>query len=76
MWVDGPLAKSVRAGTICYLDEIVEAHRGGIHSYCIIIDKEVRDYLPHMYGASAYTVIDEIQQLPLKVSDIYQRLTM
>lgn len=42
VWVDGPRAKSVRAGTICYLDEIVEARRNGIHSYCITIDKEAR----------------------------------
>jgi len=28
-----------------------------------------------MYGAAAYTVINEAQQLPLKVSDIYRRLT-
>ncbi len=26
-WVDGPLARSVRAGAICYLDEIVEARK-------------------------------------------------
>jgi len=27
VWIDGPLARSVRAGAICYLDEIVEARR-------------------------------------------------
>lgn len=27
MWVDGPLARAVRAGAICYLDEIVEARK-------------------------------------------------
>ncbi len=27
VWVDGPLARSVRAGAICYLDEIVEARK-------------------------------------------------
>ena len=26
-WVDGPLARAVRAGAICYLDEIVEARK-------------------------------------------------
>jgi nitric oxide reductase NorQ protein len=26
VWLDGPLARAVRAGDICYLDEIVEAH--------------------------------------------------
>jgi nitric oxide reductase NorD protein len=54
---------------------LVEARRAGIHPYCITIDREARDYLPHMYGPAGYTVIDEVYQLPLKVSDIYRRLT-
>ena len=27
VWVDGPLSRAVRAGGICYLDEIVEARK-------------------------------------------------
>lgn len=54
---------------------LYEAHRDGIHSYCITIDEQARDYLPHMYGAANYSVIDDVAQLPLKVSDIYRRLT-
>jgi len=54
---------------------LYEAHREGIHSYCITIDEQARDYLPHMYGAANYSVIDNVAQLPLKVSDIYRRLT-
>jgi nitric oxide reductase NorD protein len=54
---------------------LIEARRDGIHSFCITIDTEARDYLPHMYGAVNYAVIDEVRKLPLKVSDIYRRLT-
>ncbi len=54
---------------------LVESRRAGIHPYCITIDREARDYLPHMYGAAGYTVIDAVYKLPLKVSDIYRRLT-
>ncbi len=54
---------------------LLEARRDGIHPYCITIDEHARDYLPHMYGPAAYTVVDEVRQLPLKVSDIYRRLT-
>jgi nitric oxide reductase NorD protein len=54
---------------------LIEAKRAGIHSFCITIDSEARDYLPHMYGAVNYAVIDEVRKLPLKVSDIYRRLT-
>ena len=27
VWVDGPLARAVRCGGICYLDEVVEARK-------------------------------------------------
>lgn len=54
---------------------LYEARRDGIHSYCITIDREGQDYLPHMYGAANYTVLDDVAKLPLKVSDIYRRIT-
>jgi nitric oxide reductase NorD protein len=28
-----------------------------------------------MYGAANYTVIDEIEKLPLKVAEIYKKIT-
>ena len=54
---------------------LFEARRDGIHSFCITIDEQARDYLPHMYGAANYTVIDNVASLPVKISDIYRRLT-
>lgn len=54
---------------------LLELRRDGIHSFCITIDKEAQDYLPHMYGVANYAVIDEVKKLPLKVADIYRRLT-
>jgi len=55
---------------------LIESKRDGIHPYCITIDTEAKEYLSYMYGAAAYTVIDEVRQLPLKVTDIYKRLTI
>ncbi|MDP2963422.1 MAG: nitric oxide reductase activation protein [Sulfurimicrobium sp.] len=52
-----------------------EAQRSGIHPFCITLDEKARDYLPHLYGAVNYTVIDEVHKLPFKVADIYRRLT-
>ena len=52
-----------------------EAQREGIHPFCITIDSEARDYLPHMYGAANYVVLDEVNKLPLKVADIYRHIT-
>jgi nitric oxide reductase NorD protein len=54
---------------------LYEARREGVHAYCITIDREGKDYLPHMYGAANYTVIDRVEKLPLKISDIYRKLT-
>ena len=54
---------------------LIEAHRGGIHSFCITIDREAREYLPRMYGAVNYTVIEDVARLPLKIADVYRRLT-
>ena len=54
---------------------LIEARRRGVHSFCITIDREARDYLPHMYGASHYVIIDDVGMLPRKVPDIYRRLT-
>ena len=73
--MDGPLAKSKRAGAICYLDEIVEARRDGIHSYCVTIDKKTVITCHICMCTAVYTAINEVQQLPLKISDIYRRLT-
>lgn len=55
---------------------LVEARRSGIHPFCITIDTHGRDYLPHMYGAANYVVIDEVGKLPLKVANIYRHLTI
>jgi len=54
---------------------LFEAKHNGIHPFCITIDNTARDYLPHMYGAANYILIDDVRKLPLKVADIYRRLT-
>ncbi len=54
---------------------LFEARRTGIHPFCITIDKHGKDYLPHMYGHANWVEIDDVKKLPLKVADIYRRLT-
>ncbi len=54
---------------------LLEARRSGVHPFCITIDREARDYLPHMYGPARYIILDDVRQLPFKVSDIYRRIT-
>jgi len=54
---------------------LIEAKVLGIHPYCITIDNEAFDYLPHMYGAMNFALIDKVGKLPFKVSEIYRRIT-
>ena len=55
---------------------LIEAKFLGIHPFCITIDEEAMDYLQHMYGAVNFTVVDHVDKLPYKVSDIYRRITI
>jgi len=55
---------------------LLEARYQGIHPYCITIDDEALEYLPHMYGPVSFTLINQVERLPFKVSDIYRRITM
>jgi nitric oxide reductase NorD protein len=54
---------------------LYEARRNGIHPFCITIDEHAAEYLPQLYGQANYTVLKEVAHLPLKVSDIYRKLT-
>jgi nitric oxide reductase NorD protein len=54
---------------------LIEAKRLGIHPFCITIDKAEHSYLSHMYGAVNYVFIDDLSKLPIKVPEIYRKLT-
>ena len=55
---------------------LLEARRAGVRPFCITIDRAGADYLKHMYGPAAFAVLDEVRKLPLKVAEIYRRLTI
>ncbi len=54
---------------------LVEARQAGLHPFCITVDPHSRDYLQQMYGRGAYTIIDRVESLPLRIPGIYRRLT-
>lgn len=54
---------------------LIEAVRKGIHPFCITIDKAEHSYIRHMYGEANYLFLDNIASLPLKMPEIYRRLT-
>ena len=55
---------------------LIEARRAGIHPFCITIDREGHDYLARLYGPARFVVLDQVAALPLKVAQIYRRLTI
>jgi nitric oxide reductase NorD protein len=54
---------------------LMEAKRAGIHPFCITIDRAEHRYISHMYGAVNYVFIDDLSQLPVRVPEIYRKLT-
>lgn len=54
---------------------LLEARQAGVRSFCVTIDRNGADYLKHMYGPAAFTVLDDVKKLPLRIADIYRKLT-
>jgi len=54
---------------------LIEAKAGGIHPFCITVDRHAQEYISHMYGSVNYTVIDDVKKLPHRIPEIYRMLT-
>ncbi len=54
---------------------LAEARGRGIHPYCITIDQESHDYLEYLFGRGNYTHVQNIGQLPSRLTEIYRLLT-
>jgi nitric oxide reductase NorD protein len=52
-----------------------EARREKIHLFCVTVDREGADYLPHMNSDANFVVVDDIRTLPQKLPQLYRRLT-
>ncbi len=55
---------------------VIEMRHLGIHPYCITIDSNAREYIPHMFGENGFTIINQVEQLPVKIAHIYRKLTV
>jgi nitric oxide reductase NorD protein len=52
-----------------------EARRRGLEPFCVTIDPEGNDYLPHLFGNGGYVVIRRAAELPSRLPLLYARLT-
>jgi nitric oxide reductase NorD protein len=54
---------------------IEEAQHHGIRLFAITIDQQAQSYLPQLFGRHRYTILNDVNKLPAKLSEIYRRLT-
>lgn len=54
---------------------ILEAKQSGIQPFCVTIDEQAGDYLPHLFGTGNYVVIRRAADLPKELPLLYARLT-
>lgn len=52
-----------------------EARKMGLRPFCITIDREANEYLPHLMGNGNYVVIRKPEELPEKLALLYAQLT-
>jgi nitric oxide reductase NorD protein len=53
---------------------VKEAVAKGVHPFCITVDTMANQYLPQIFGAGHYLVLDQINSLPNKLPEIYLKL--
>ncbi len=54
---------------------LIEARRQGLHPFCVTIDEQAGEYLPHMFGSDNYVVIRKPSELPRELPLLYARLS-
>lgn len=54
---------------------VIEARRGGLHPFCVTIDEQGQDYLPHLFGAGGFVVMRRPAELPDRLPALYAQLT-
>lgn len=52
-----------------------EARQKGLRPFCITIDNEANEYLPHLFGAGGYAVIRKPEDLPKELPLLYAQMT-
>jgi nitric oxide reductase NorD protein len=54
---------------------LIEARREGIHPFCLTVDKDGNDYLRTMMDDFSYEVLTDVSLLPLRLPQLYRKLT-
>lgn len=54
---------------------VQEARKEGLQVFCVTIDEQAEDYLPHLFGAHHYVLIRHAADLPNELPLLYMRIT-
>ena len=54
---------------------VLEARRAGLIPFCVTVDREAGDYLPHLFGKRGYSVVHDARRLPQVLTSLYASLT-
>ncbi|GGX80190.1 nitric oxide reductase activation protein NorD [Vogesella alkaliphila] len=54
---------------------VLEAKRAGLIPFCVTVDKEAGEYLPHLFGRRGYSVVHDARRLPQVLTGLYASLT-
>jgi nitric oxide reductase NorD protein len=54
---------------------ILEAKQMGLRPFCVTVDKDANEYLPHLFGVNGYVLVSKPEELPEKLVHLYALLT-
>jgi nitric oxide reductase NorD protein len=54
---------------------LIAAREAGIKPFCVTIDREGANYLPHLFGPAGYTIVRRPEDLPDRLPLLYAQLT-
>jgi nitric oxide reductase NorD protein len=54
---------------------IHQARQQGLQVFCVTIDDQAGDYLPHLFGSNGYVLLHRATELPRRLPQLYLRLT-
>jgi len=54
---------------------LIEARQQGLRPFCVTVDQEAHDYLPHIFGKNNFIIIRKPSELPARLPLLYAQLT-
>jgi nitric oxide reductase NorD protein len=53
---------------------VLEARAAGVHPFCLTVDRDEAEYLPHLFGMNGYRILRSPEQLPEAMLQLVMRM--